>query len=224
MFKKSSQYQEQKENSVQFPCKKLIMMKILEHLYGGNLEVSGLNCSEIMELLDMLRYILLQEWFKILEQYLDNQIEAQKIPVKDCLDAAEMTFSLKLVNARFSIIDYITRNIDIVIRDHSEMISILSKEVVGMIISSSSFQELDQINHLKFVEKWFHTSGLKTSRRKKYLFWFRTCFFWAYFEGLHDLCYIFHICNFCITRHIKIRESWSIIHTWSLKSNNLKQS
>ena len=149
------------------------MMKILEHLYGGNLEVSGLNCSEIMELLDMLRYLLLQESFKILEQYLDNEIEAKKIPVKDCLDAAEMTFSLKLVNARFSIIDYITRNIDIVIRDHSEVISNLSKEVVGMIISSSSFQELDQINHLKFVEKWFHTSGLKTSRRKKYLFWFK---------------------------------------------------
>ena len=58
-FDKKSQFQEQKENTVKFPCKKVVMRKILEHLYGGKLDFSGLSYVEIIELEEMLRFLLL---------------------------------------------------------------------------------------------------------------------------------------------------------------------
>ena len=53
-FDKKSQFQEQKENTVKFPCKKVVMRKILEHLYGGRLDFTGLSYVEIMELEEMI--------------------------------------------------------------------------------------------------------------------------------------------------------------------------
>ena len=112
MFNKSSQFEEQRTSSVNFPCKRLIMQKILEHLYGGNLAVSGLTCLEIIELLNMLRLLLLEESFESVEDYLLQQLE-KIVPIEECLDAVEMANSLKFESITSMILSRISYSLGI---------------------------------------------------------------------------------------------------------------
>ena len=143
MFNKNSHFQEQKESSVQLPCKKLIMKKIFEHLYGGNLAVSGLTCTEMIELLNMLRYLLLQDAHRALENYLRDQLKTGKIPVKESLDAVETAHSFKLELATDLLVDHISLNLDILLSDHTEIISTLPKVIFLKITREAADNDLD---------------------------------------------------------------------------------
>ena len=83
MFNKNSQFEEQRNSSVSFPCKKVIMLKILEHLYGGDLDLSELTCLEKIELLNMLRLLVQEETFKSVEAYLLRQLY-YSLDIPDC--------------------------------------------------------------------------------------------------------------------------------------------
>ena len=150
MFNKSSQFSEQKESSVQFPCKKLIMKKILGHLYGGNLAVSGMSWSEVVELLNMLKYLLLQDALDVLVEYLADQVDEGKVSVKESLESLEMAHSLKFEEATIDLVYNITRNrnLGILLRDHSEVIPTLSKELVFKILHSAGCYNVDSFKFL----------------------------------------------------------------------------
>ena len=189
MFNKSSQFSEQKESSVQFPCKKLIMKKILEHLYGGNLAVSGLTCSEKIELLNMLRYLLLQDAHRALENYLRDQLKTGKIPVKESLDAVEIAHSFKLELATDLLVDHISLNLDILLSDHTEIISTLPKVIFLKITREAADNDLDEdpvkpLERLKFVEQWLLKN--RESLTKKEMRRIRYSFDISKFE-VHDL-------------------------------------
>ena len=78
MFDKNSHFEDQRKISVRFSCKKLIMRKIIEHLYVGDLAVSGLSCLDIIELMNMLRYLLLEEAVVALVDGLDDLLNQEK--------------------------------------------------------------------------------------------------------------------------------------------------
>ena len=174
MFDKSSQFAEQKQSSVKFPCKKLIMKKILQHLYGGELSVSGMTCSQVIELMNMLRYMLLQDAFEVLENFLKEDLKCRKISMKESIEAIEMAETFKLTTASGIIANNISENVDILISDYSEIIPTLPSNVVIQIVTHSFSNRLYQINHLKFVEKWFNTSKEKVRKwiKKVILGWF----------------------------------------------------
>ena len=54
------------------------MRKIIEHLYVGDLVVSGLSCLDIIELMNMLRYLLLEEAVVALVDGLDDLMNQEK--------------------------------------------------------------------------------------------------------------------------------------------------
>ena len=150
MFNKNSHFKEQKESSVQFPCKKLIMKKILGHLYGGNLTVSGMSWSEVVELLNMLKYLLLQDALDVLVEYLADQVDEGKVSVKESLESLEMAHSLKFEEATIDLVYNITRNrnLGILLRDHSEVIPTLSKELFFKILHSAGCYNVDSFKFL----------------------------------------------------------------------------
>ena len=130
MFNKNSQFREQRQGSVKFPCKKLIMRKILEHLDGGNLDVYDCTC---IEMLDMLRFLLLEDTFNVLQRFFDTQAKANKFSVKECFVAVEVAKSLKLLTPVLSW--SLVKNLSLILISHVENIENLPKcifmEMVG---------------------------------------------------------------------------------------------
>ena len=55
------------------------MRKIIEHVYVGDLVVSGLSCLDIIELMNMLRYLLLEEVVVALVDDLDDLMNQEKL-------------------------------------------------------------------------------------------------------------------------------------------------
>ena len=51
MFVNDHQFKESQENVVTVPCKKIVMKKVIEYLYGGELNIEGLSMVEVMEYL-----------------------------------------------------------------------------------------------------------------------------------------------------------------------------
>ena len=93
------------------------MKKILEHLYGGKLNFTGLSCVEIIELEDMLRFFLLQDAQEELHKFLWSQLKNHKVSIPDCVDALEVAMSLKLsVSRNYLATDFIKR-LDVVVTE-----------------------------------------------------------------------------------------------------------
>ena len=175
MFNKNSQFEEQRSSSVNFPCKKVIMQKILEHLYGGNLVVSGLTCLEMIELLNMLRLLLLEETFISYEDYLVEQLCAKNVPINECLDAVEMANSLKFETITNNLLGRITSAFGLLLYCKSEDLEKLSVEIVvkmmsGIFISERSYAKPPEIQmqNLKFFHLWLSKNrNLLTEGQKK---------------------------------------------------------
>jgi len=163
MFSKKSQFQEQKENTVKFPCKKVVMKKILEHLYGGKLNFTGLSCVEMIELEDMLRFFLLQDAQKELQKFLWSQLKNKRVAVPDCLDAVEVAEALKLPLSTQYLVAYIFKRLDVLVSDHLEVVENMSLrifvEVILCIMKNERTQGYKspkvQLQKLKFVKHWF---------------------------------------------------------------------
>ena len=163
MLNKNSQFEEQINSSVSFPCKKVIMQKILEHLYGGDLELAELTCLEVIELLNMLRLLLLEETFISVENYLLRQQYAKKIPLNECLDAVEFANSLKFDSITNIMLSRITSSFGFFqfYEEDLDKLSTLSAEIVvkmmtGIFISERSFARPPkiQLDNLKFFHRW----------------------------------------------------------------------
>ena len=160
MFDKNSQFQEQRQGSVTLQCKKLIMRKILEHLYGGKLDVSDCTCVEIVEMLNMLRLLLLKDTFDALEDYLKEQLGTR--PIEEVLEAVELANSMKL---EWSMLNLATR-LAIDLEEFGESFGTLSCCVVFHILDAKGCMEKNdekcfgprppshQLEKLMFVVKW----------------------------------------------------------------------
>ena len=173
MFNKNSQFEEQRSSSVNFPCKRLIMQKILEHLYGGNLSVSGLTCLEMIELLNMLRLLLLEESFESVELYLLRQLYAKNIPINECLDAVERANSLKFEAITTILLGLITFAFETFLSYRSEDLEKLSAEIVVKMHHPKFIFVVMQdpkilMQNLKFFHLWLSkNSNLLTEEQKK---------------------------------------------------------
>jgi len=174
-FDKKSQFQEQKENTVKFPCKKVIMRKILEHLYGGRLDFTGLSCVEIMELEDMLRFLLLQDAQKELLKFLFCQLRYNTISIPECLDALEVAISLKLCHSTKCFTAYFFKRLDVLVTDHLEVVENMSKDIFKRVMKFTFQHEKrcgykppqGQLDKLKFVHHWIHSHSFRWSKLEK---------------------------------------------------------
>jgi len=189
MFCKKSQFQEQKENTVKFPCKKVVMKKILEHLYGGKLNFSSLSCVEIIEMEDMLRFLLLQDAQEELQKFLRSQLKNHKVSIPDCVDALEVAMSLKLsVSINYLASNFI-RRLDVVVMDHLEIVENMSSTIFGSLMvgivdleKRNGFKSPKvQLEKLKFVNHWYTSHindfGWEEEKKKKFLQWMQEkCF------------------------------------------------
>jgi len=163
MFSKKSQFQEQKENTVKFPCKKVVMKKILEHLYGGKLNFTGLSCVEIIELEDMLRFFLLQDAQEELQKFLWSQLKNKRVAIPDCLDAVEVAIALKLTLSTRYLVAYFFKRLDVLVSDHLEVVENMSLPIFSEVILCIMRHERTQgykspkvqLQKLKFVKHWF---------------------------------------------------------------------
>jgi len=190
MFSKKSQFQEQKENTVKFSCKKVVMKKILEHLYGGKLNFSGLSCVEIIELEDMLRFLLLQDAQKEVQKFLWSQLKNHKVSIPDCVDALEVAMSLKLSVSRNYLATDFFKRLDVVVTDHLEVVESMSSFIFCNIMrgivdhekKSGFMSPMVQMEKLKFANHWYisHISdfGLedKSLKEKKFFHFMQECF------------------------------------------------
>ena len=168
MFDKKSQFVKQKQNAVKFFCKKHLMMKILTHIYGGDLLMSDLTCLEIVEMMDMLRLLLLQEDASlILRKDVNEKFRKREFSIKECFNAVEIAHSLKLENMRRILILYLIIFMDDLVNDYVEDIEALSAEIIynifAIIHERSSFivsKQIKEMSLLKFVQ-----FGLKATEK-----------------------------------------------------------
>ena len=174
MFNKKSEFCEQTENEVYFPCKKKIMRKILEHIYGGNLVVFDLSCVEIIEMMDMLRFLLLKDSFDVLENYLKKMILAMKIPIEECIEAVETADSLILENSSKFLTACLAANFDRIRTDHEESIEDLSENVVSRMLNIDCEMEKrhglillqrHKLNRLEFIQIWLKSNPMTVGLR-----------------------------------------------------------
>jgi len=177
MFSKKSQFQEQKENTVKFPCKKVVMKKILEHLYGGKLNFTGLSCVEIIELEDMLRFFLLQDAQEELHRFLCLQLKNSKVPIPDCLDALEVAYALRLTVSSTGLETYMSRRLDVLVMDHLDVVENMLPFIFNKVMNSivkhekkNGFKSKMQLKKLKFANHWFasHNSDLTLESQKNF--------------------------------------------------------
>ena len=69
MFNDDHQFKESQENAVTIPCKQIVINKVIEYLYGGgDINIDGLAMVEIFEYLDLLRLMMLEEAFDIVDR------------------------------------------------------------------------------------------------------------------------------------------------------------
>ena len=69
MFNDDHQFKESQENAVTIPCKQIVINKVIEYLYGGgDINIDGLAMVEIFEYLDLLRLMMLEEAFDIIDR------------------------------------------------------------------------------------------------------------------------------------------------------------
>ena len=181
MFDKSSQFQEQRQGSVKFQCKKIIMRKILEHLYGGKLEVSDCTCVQIVKMLDMLRFLLLNDTFDALEDYFKKQICDMKRSIKECLEAVEMANSMKLKSSLANLTARLAFHSSQVLENFGERIGTLSECVAKNIFNAQCCLEIiekkefgprppsHQLGKLKFAVKWLVKNPTAESFKSKIL-------------------------------------------------------
>jgi len=165
MFDKKSQFVKQKQNSVKFFCKKHLMMKILTHIYGGDLLVSDLTCLEIVEMQDILRLLLLEDASHVLKRHVKEKFMKLEFSIRECFDAVEIAHSLKLENMRKKLLLYLIIFMDDLVNDYIEDIEALSAEIILNIFaiihkreSSLKFQVISthykEISKLKFIQIW----------------------------------------------------------------------
>ena len=184
MFSKKSQFLEQKKNTVKFSCKKVVMKKILEHLYGGKLNFSGLSCVEIIELEDMLRFLLLQDAQKEVQKFLRSQLKNHKVPIPDCLNALDVALSLNLPVSTDYLVYYFSRRLDILVVAHLEVVENMSnfvfKTVMRAIVNREKKYGIKspeaQLEKLKFVNHWFAMNNFSFEGKKKFFKFMQECF------------------------------------------------
>ena len=168
MFDKNNPFKEQEKNQVKFACKKQTMKKILVHLYGGELSLSSL--IEHMEVMDILRFLLLEKSFALVEESFEKAATAQNgLTIKQCLDAVEIANSLKLDKASDRLSRYLMINVHTLVQVHVEDIATLSEETFFrmMNIERTLIKEIDQMTKLKFVELWLVNHGLSERRKQR---------------------------------------------------------
>lgn len=154
MFKSDHQFKEIQENAVTVPCKKIVMNKVIEYLYGGELNIDGLAMVEVFEYLALLRLMLLEEEFDIIDTKLKNKlIGISSFPIQDYLPALEQALLHKF---NFVIVDTIfkKRNFDIVLNHPEEVRKLSQCVVLKMLDEAVTAQEIDKF---RFFKIWIDT-------------------------------------------------------------------
>ena len=162
MFDKKSQFVEQKQNSAKFSCKKRLMMKIIAHIYGGELLVSDLTCLEIIEMMDMLRLLLLLPTYHVLKSHIYRKIFERDLSIRECLEAVEIAHSLKFERITQDLVWHLIINMDHLADDYVEDIGDLSKEIiVKMFTFLHKIEAIDKFSMIPCVEMYKEISKLK---------------------------------------------------------------
>jgi len=174
MFDKHSGFKENQARDVKISCKKVVMEKIVIHLYGGAVTVDGLNFNEVVELLHMLNLMVLEDAFKLAEKNFVNELESDRYPLEECIDAMNFVFSTQLNDTFLGLLGYIWRNIDVVMREHQDYIVKFSPDILKAYFKDRDmfFDDSDFfVSTLEFLTKWeeIHnpTGGFKATFKEE---------------------------------------------------------
>ena len=155
MFSSDHQFKESQENSVTVPCKKIVMNKVIEYLYGGELNIDGLAMLEVFEYLALLKLMMLDEAFDIIDRELKNKLifSAHQYPILDYLPALEhaLFHDLNIV-----IVDTIfkKRNFDIIFNHPEEVRKLPQSVVLKTLDEALTAREIDKF---RFFKIWIDT-------------------------------------------------------------------
>ena len=157
MFADDHRFKESQENAVIVPCKKIVMNKVIEYLYGGELNIDGLAMVEVFECLDLLRMMMLDDAFDIIDrELLVNNIDSY--PPLDYLPALELAEFHEFEQHPRQMMHIIFEEANIgTILNHPEAIAKLSKAVVLKTLDAA--WTATAINKFRFFKSWIDTDG-----------------------------------------------------------------
>ena len=135
MFNDAHRFKESQENAVTIPYKRIVMNKVIEYLYGGELNIDGLAMVEVFQYLDLLRMMMLDDAFETIETKLIDHFDSY--PPLDYLPAMEFAMFHEIDDAHyFQIMAIIFKEptIKATIMNHPEEIRKLPKSIVLIIL------------------------------------------------------------------------------------------
>jgi len=167
MFDNDHQFKESQENVVTVPCKKIIMKKVIEYLYGVELNIDGLAMVDAYEYIDLLRLMMLEEALEVIERKHYRKINYFGYPPTDFLAALDYLILKNMDHDAFHIAIYITEeeNLETILKDYPKDIQNLSKTAFLMIMEEG-FESTEEINKFRFFKNWFYDEKNLLFRRK----------------------------------------------------------
>jgi len=155
MFDNDHQFRESRENAVTVPYKKIVMKKVIEYLYGGELNIDGLSMVEAMEYLDLLRLMMFNDEFDIIERKLITQVISRSYRPGDYIPAMKLAIAKELdqhpEQLMYAIFE--EENLETILKDHSEDIKELSVSLIMSILKEVK-DSVPEINKFRFFKIW----------------------------------------------------------------------
>ena len=140
--------------------KKIVMNKVIEYLYGGELNIDGLAMVEVYECMDLLRMMLLDDAYLDLETKLLDHLNS--FPPLEYLPALVFTMSHEIYPHDQHIMHIILKDptIKATILNHPEEIRKLPKSIVFLVLKfldifKDSASEIDKFRFFKiWIDAW----------------------------------------------------------------------
>lgn len=188
----NSSYQEVNKNSVKLPYRKKPMMSILKFLYCGKFDTSTLNALEMIEVLDIARYLLLKGLELVLEENIRKMFKRNYVNISETLEALEKTYLSQMHNVTKTIMFSLIPKLEVIIENHKPSIQCWTKDVfLGLfriLLNVSGNNEEQVLLRLKLLGVWYNTN--KSSLSSEELRNIRNCFNLTRFsvrQLLHDV-------------------------------------
>jgi len=177
MFDADHNFIEANGKEVHMPFKLKYMEKVLEYLYGGNLDAKNFTEIEIIPLLDLLRFMLLENAFGCIRDRLHDKIvhdlEGKTDFVRKYLAVAEVARRHQLFDTLEIIANSLAPHLDLIVDICSQEILLMSYEVMEVFM----YIIHKPLTKFRLIRKWLDKHGGNNETKKE------TC---SKFINLHE--------------------------------------
>ena len=134
MFSAQRNFKENLNNEVSYNCKVIIMKPIIRYIYGSKIDISSLSCSDVIEVLDMLRILMLEQAIFEVQELFKIQLREQAFSINDCYQAYLLSETKRMENVMCLINSHFARNMDVIISKNKEILTNLSEDSLYYIL------------------------------------------------------------------------------------------